>query len=169
MPGEQMLLLPELFVIVLCVALGLGKRKVGLFVTCCMAPGLRLYMWDRHSNQVTIKQSLNRGLASAFCNVFVFVLCCFLLVYHYGEIELLDSLHSFIYLVAFQQPKWLIHGWVCLFLIIVNTFEHPESRKRKSSNEKDACRWTISAGDSGKTIRQASGCEFHILPSNMSR
>ena len=31
MPREQMLLLPELFVIVLRVALGLGKGKVGLF------------------------------------------------------------------------------------------------------------------------------------------
>lgn len=104
MPGEQMLLLPELFVIVLCVALGLGKRKVGLF--CYMLYGSRAQtVHVRQTQQSSYDQTLFESRALAFCIVFVFVLCCFLLFYHYGEIELLDSPHSFIYLVAFQQPK----------------------------------------------------------------
>lgn len=145
-----------------------GQKEGGPF--CYMLYGSRAQtVHVRQTQQSSYDQTLFESRAFAFCSVFAFVLCCFLLFYHYGEIELLDSRHSFIYLLAFQQPKWLIHGWVCLFLIIVDTVELPENRKRKSSNEKDARRWTISAGDSGKTIRRASGCEFHILPSNMSR
>lgn len=146
-----------------------GQKEGGPF--CYMLYGCRAQtVHVRQTQQSSYNQTFFESRGFAFCSDFVFVLCCFLLFYLYREIELLDSPHFFVFLVYFQHPKWLIQGWVstCILsiLIIVDTVKNG---KRKSSNEKDARRWTILVGDSCKTIRQASGCEFHILLSNMSR
>ncbi len=116
MPGEQMLLLPWLVVIVLCVALGLGKRKVGLFVHVVWLQGSDCTC----ETDTAIKLWSNILWIAGFSVPQCFCLCALLFL---AILSLwrgwIIGFPAFLYLVASKQPKWVIQGWVSTYYLFI--------------------------------------------------